>query len=66
MTLKEKIKLKSTTTAIKGALKIMPKLSDEQWLKVIRGRIYKLKKKEERDFMENLFINIKRKTFYPF
>jgi len=41
MTLKEKIKLKSTTTAIKGAMKIMPKLSDEQWLKLIRGKIYK-------------------------
>jgi MoaA/NifB/PqqE/SkfB family radical SAM enzyme len=62
MTLKEKIKLKSTTTAIKGAMKIMPKLSDEQWLKLIRGKIYKLKKKEERDFMENLLINIKHKV----
>lgn len=61
MTLKEKIRLKSTTVAIKGAMKILPKLSDEQWLKVIRGKIYKSKKKEERDFMENLLINLKRK-----
>ncbi|MCX6384368.1 MAG: radical SAM protein [Actinobacteria bacterium] len=61
MTLKEKIRLKSTTVAIKGAMKILPKLSDEQWLKVIRGKIYKSKKKEERDFMENFLINLKRK-----
>jgi len=62
MTLKEKIKLKSTTTAIKGALKILPKISDERWLSMIRGRVYKLKKQEERDFMENLLVNLKRKV----
>ncbi|MCE5330059.1 radical SAM protein, partial [bacterium] len=62
MTLKEKIRLKSTTTAIKGAMKILPKLSDEQWLKVIRGKIYKLKQQDERDFMENLLVNLKNKV----
>ena len=62
MTLKEKIRLKSTTTAIKGALKILPKISDERWLGIVRGRMYKLKKQEERDFMENLLVNLKRKV----
>ncbi|MCL4378352.1 MAG: radical SAM protein [Actinobacteria bacterium] len=62
MTLKEKIRLKSTTTAIRGAMKILPRLSDDQWLRVIRGKVYKLKKQEERDFMENLLVNLKRKV----
>lgn len=62
MTLKEKIRLKSTTAAIKGALKILPKISDERWLSIVRGRMYKLKKQEERDFMENLLVNLKRKV----
>ena len=62
MTLKEKIRLKSTTTAIKGAIKILPKLSDNQWMRIIRGRMFKLKVQDERDFMENLLINLKRKV----
>ncbi len=59
MTLKEKVKLFTTTTAIKGALKILPKISDERWLSLIKGRVYKLKKREERDFLESLLINLK-------
>jgi len=62
MTIREKIKLYSTTTAIRSAIKIMPKISDERWLKILRGRMYKIKKKEERDFMENLLVNLKRKV----
>lgn len=61
MTLKEKIKLKSTSAAIKGAIKVLPKLSDEQWLRMIQGRVYRLKRQDERDFMENLLVNLKRK-----
>jgi hypothetical protein len=60
MTLKEKVKLYTTKTAIKGALKVLPKISDERWLSLIKGRVYKLKKKEERDFLENMLINLKK------
>ena len=59
MTLKEKVKLYTTKTAIKSALKILPKISDERWLSLIKGRVYRLKKKEERDFLENLLVNLK-------
>ncbi len=59
MTLKERLKLYTTKTAIRSALKILPKISDERWLSLIKGRVYKLKKKEERDFLENLLINLK-------
>jgi len=59
MTLKERVKLYTTKTAIQGALKVLPKISDERWLSLVKGRVYKLKKKEERDFMENLLIGLK-------
>ena len=59
MTLKERVKLYTTKTAIRGVLKVLPKISDERWLSLIKGRVYKLKKKEERDFLENLLINLK-------
>ena len=59
MTLKEKVKLYTTKTAIRSALKILPKISDERWLSLIKGRVYRLKKKEERDFLENLLVNLK-------
>lgn len=59
MTLKERVKLYTTKTAIKSALKILPKISDERWLSLIKGRVYRLKKKEERDFLENLLVNLK-------
>jgi len=59
MTLKEKVKLYTTKTAIRSALKILPKISDERWLSIIKGRVYRLKKKEERDFLENLLVNLK-------
>lgn len=60
MTLKERVRLISTKAAIKGALRVLPKISDERWLSLIKGRVYKLKKKEERDFLENLLVNLKR------
>jgi MoaA/NifB/PqqE/SkfB family radical SAM enzyme len=59
MTLKERVKLYTTKTAIRSALKILPKISDERWLSLIKGRVYRLKKKEERDFLENLLVNLK-------
>ncbi len=59
MTLKERVKLYTTKTAIQSALKVLPKISDERWLSLVKGRVYKLKKKEERDFMENLLISLK-------
>ncbi len=59
MTLKERVKLYTTKTAIKGALKVLPKISDEKWLSIIKGRVYRLKKREERDFLENLLVNLK-------
>ena len=59
MTLRERVKLYTTSTAIRSALKILPKISDERWLSLIKGRVYKLKKKEERDFLECLLINLK-------
>ena len=59
MTLKERVKLYTTKTAIRGVLKVLPKISDERWLSLIKGRVYRLKKKEERDFLENLLINLK-------
>jgi len=60
MNLKERVKLYTTKTAIQSALKVLPKISDERWLSIVKGRVYKLKKKEERDFMENLLISLKR------
>ena len=60
MTIKEKVRLYTTTAAIKGVVKVLPKISDERWLSLVKGRVYKLKRKEERDFMENLFINLKK------
>jgi MoaA/NifB/PqqE/SkfB family radical SAM enzyme len=60
MTLKERVKLYTTSTAIKGVIKILPRISDERWLSLVKGRVYKLKKQEERDFLENLLINIKK------
>lgn len=60
MTLKERVRLIGTKAAIKGALRVLPKISDERWLSLIKGRVYKLKKKEERDFLENLLVNLKR------
>jgi len=60
MTLKERVKLYTTKTAIQGALKILPKISDEKWLSLVKGRVYRLKKREERDFMENLLVSLKR------
>ncbi len=60
MTLKEKVKLYTTTTAIKSVIKVLPKISDERWLSIVKGRVYKLKKKEERDFLENLLVNLKK------
>lgn len=62
MKLKQKVKLYTTKTAIKGVLKVLPKISDEKWLSLIKGRVYRLKKKEERDFLENLLINLKRQA----
>jgi len=60
MTVKERVKLYTTKAAIKSAIKILPKISDERWLSMIRGRVYRLKKKEERDFLENLLVNLKK------
>ncbi|MBL7060984.1 MAG: hypothetical protein ISS13_04030, partial [Actinobacteria bacterium] len=60
MTLKEKVKLITTKTAIKSALKVITKISDERWLSIVKGRVYKLRKREERDFMENLLVNLKK------
>ncbi len=59
MTLKERVRLYTTKTAIKGALKVLPKISDDRWLSLIKGRVYRLKKKDERDFLENLLVNLK-------
>jgi MoaA/NifB/PqqE/SkfB family radical SAM enzyme len=60
MTLKEKVRLITTKTAIKSALKVITKISDERWLSIVKGRVYRLKKREERDFMENLLISLKK------
>ncbi len=60
MTIKERVKLYTTKAAIKSALKVLPKISDERWLSIIKGRVYRLKKKEERDFLENLLVNLKK------
>lgn len=59
MTLRDRVKLYATKTAIRGALRVLPKISDERWLSLIKGRVYRLEKKEERDFLENLLINLK-------
>ena len=58
--MKERVKLYTNKTAIKGAVKILPKISDERWLSMIKGRVYRLKKREERDFLENLLVNLKK------
>ncbi len=60
MTIKERVRLYTTTAAIKSVVKVLPKISDERWLSIVKGRVYKLKRKEERDFMENLLINLKK------
>jgi MoaA/NifB/PqqE/SkfB family radical SAM enzyme len=60
MTLKERVKLYTTKTAIQGALKVLPRISDERWLSLVKGRVYRLKKREERDFMENLLVSLKK------
>jgi len=60
MTIKERVRLYTTKAAIKSALKVLPKISDERWLSMIKGRVYRLKNKEERDFLENLLINLKK------
>ncbi|MCG9479799.1 MAG: radical SAM protein [Actinomycetia bacterium] len=59
MTIKERVKLYTTKAAIKSALKVLPKISDERWLSMIKGRVYRLENREERDFLENLLINLK-------
>ncbi len=60
MTIKERVRLYTTKAAIKSALKVLPKISDEKWLSIIKGRVYKLKDKKERDFLENLLVNLKK------
>ncbi len=60
MTLKEKVRLYTTSAAIKSVVKVLPKLSDERWLSIVKGRVHKLKSREERDFMENLLVNLKK------
>jgi MoaA/NifB/PqqE/SkfB family radical SAM enzyme len=60
MTLKEKVKLYTTKTAIRGALKVLPRLSDEKWLSLVKGRVYRSKKSWERDFLENMLVNLKK------
>ena len=60
MTLKEKVRLYTTSAAIKSVIKVLPKISDERWLSLVKGRVYKLKSKEERDFLENLLVNLKK------
>ena len=60
MTLKEKVKLYTTSAAIKSVIKVLPKISDERWLSLVKGRVYKLKSKGERDFLENLLVNLKK------
>jgi len=62
MTLKDRVKLYTTSAAIKSVIKVLPKISDERWLSLVKGRVYKLKSKEERDFMENLLINLKKSS----
>src|SRR3989304_8060221 len=59
MTLKEKVKLYSTGIAIKGAMRVLPKISDETWLSLVRGRVYRSNNKNERDFLENLLVSLK-------
>ena len=59
MSLKEKLKLYATSVAIKGAMKILPKISDDKWLMLTRGRIYRSRDKNERDFLENLLVSLK-------
>ncbi len=60
MTLKEKVRLYTTKVAIKSTLKILPKISDERWLAMLQGRIYKTKREHKRDFLENLLISLKK------
>ena len=62
MTLKERVRLVTTSAAIKSVVKVLPKISDERWLSIVKGRVYKLKRKEERDFLENLLINLKKSS----
>jgi MoaA/NifB/PqqE/SkfB family radical SAM enzyme len=60
MTLKERVRLYTTSAAIKSVIKVLPKISDERWLTLIKGKVYKLKNKGERDFLENLLVNLKK------
>jgi MoaA/NifB/PqqE/SkfB family radical SAM enzyme len=60
MTLKEKVRLYSTKVAIKSSLKILPKISDDRWLSLIKGKVYKSEKVQERDFLENLLVSLKK------
>jgi len=60
MTLKEKVRLYTTSTAIRSVIKVLPMISDERWLSMVKGRVYKLKNKGERDFLENLLVNLKK------
>jgi len=60
MTIKERVRLYTTGAAIKGVIKILPKISDERWLSLVKGRVYKLRTREERDFLENLLVNLKK------
>ncbi|MDZ7836557.1 MAG: hypothetical protein U5N58_00715 [Actinomycetota bacterium] len=48
MTIKERVKLYTTKAAIKSALKVLPKISDERWLSMIKGRVYRSENREER------------------
>lgn len=59
MTLKERMKLYTTKAAIKGAMKVLPKISDDRWLALVKGRIFKSKVKSERDFLDNLLVSLK-------
>ncbi len=50
MTLKDRVKLYTTGTAIKSVIKVLPKISDERWLSLVKGRVYKLKSKRRARF----------------
>ena len=60
MTLKEKVRLYTTSAAIKSVIKVLPNISDDRWLSLVKGRVYKLKSSGERDFLENLLVNLKK------
>lgn len=62
MTLKEKVRLFATSATIRSVVKVLPQISDERWLSIIKGRVSKLKKAEERDFLENLLVTLKKSS----